>query len=115
MITRVWHGKTRTADADAYKNYVIRTGIQDYLHTIGNLGAQIWQREDGGITHIWTISWWKDYDSIRSFAGHEYEKAKYYDEDKKFLLEFEPSVIHCETFHFRAVSEDQNTFEENRQ
>ncbi len=104
MITRVWHGRTSTKDAKAYRQFLINTGIKDYTSTKGNLGAQIWQREEGEITHWWTISWWDSYESILSFAGEKIEIAKYYEEDKLFLLEFEPHVIHCETLDFRRDS-----------
>jgi len=100
MITRIWHGKTKAEVADEYREFVIATGIIDYRSTKGNRGAQIWQRREGDITHIWTVSWWDDYESIKAFAGDDVEKAHYYDEDKKYLLEFEPNVIHCETFDF---------------
>ena len=100
MITRIWHGKTKTEFAEVYRQYVIDTGMRDYVMTPGNLGAQIWQRQNGDITEIWTVSWWKDYESIKTFAGEDFEKAHYYEEDKKYLLEFEPTVIHCETFDF---------------
>ena len=100
MIARIWHGKTRTGDAGIYRQYVIDTGMKDYIRTPGNKGAQLWQREEGEVTHIWTISWWTDYDSIKLFAGEDIEKAHYYDEDKQYLLEFEPTVIHCESYHF---------------
>ena len=30
---------------------------------------------------------------IKGFAGNDVEKAKYYPEDKDFLLEIEPTVI----------------------
>ena len=104
MITRIWHGKTKTEFAAVYRQYVIDTGIRDYINTPGNLGAQIWQREDGEVTDIWTISWWDSYDSIKLFAGEEFEKARYYEEGEKHLLEFEPRVIHCETYDFPARS-----------
>jgi heme-degrading monooxygenase HmoA len=94
MITRIWHGKTKKEDAKKYREYVIETGILEYKSIKGNLGAQIWQRDDGDITHICTVSWWEDYASIKSFAGKDFKKAKYYDEDKKYLLEFEPEVTH---------------------
>jgi hypothetical protein len=35
-------------------------------------------------------------ESIKAFAGNDVEAAKYYDEDKDFLLEFESKVIHYE-------------------
>jgi len=101
MITRIWHGRTLTKDAAQYRDFVIKTGISEYRAVPGNLGAQIWQREEGDVTHIYTISWWDSYDSIKQFAGEDFEKAKYYEEDKKYLLEFEPHVMHCETFDFR--------------
>ena len=102
MIVRIWHGRTKSKDAIDYRKFVIETGIKDYTSTRGNLGAQIWQRQEGDITHIWTVSWWKNLDSIKAFAGDEIEKAKYYDEDKKYLLEFESTVMHCETFNFKS-------------
>jgi len=101
MITRIWHGRTLTKDAAEYRNFVIETGVSDYKSVPGNLGVQIWQREEGDVTHIYTVSWWDNYDSIKQFAGEDFEKAKYYDNDKRYLLEFEPHVIHCETFDFR--------------
>ena len=35
-------------------------------------------------------------DVIKGFAGDDAELAKYYPEDKDFLLEFEPRVVHYE-------------------
>jgi hypothetical protein len=32
--------------------------------------------------------------------GEDYEKAWYYDEDKKYLVAFEPTATHCETFDY---------------
>jgi len=78
MITRIWHGRTKTADAKEYREYVIKTGIDDYKSVNGNLGVQIWQTEDGDVTHIYTVTWWDNYESIKQFAGEDFEKAKYY-------------------------------------
>ena len=102
MIARIWHGRTTTNDAEVYRQFVVETGIKEYTETTGNLGAEIWQRQDGDITHIWTISWWDGFESIKAFAGEELEKAKYYEEDKKYLLEFEPNVMHCQAFTFKS-------------
>jgi len=33
---------------------------------------------------------------VKRFAGEEVDKARYYPEDREFLLEFEPTVIHYE-------------------
>jgi heme-degrading monooxygenase HmoA len=102
MIVRIWHGRTKTKDAETYRQFVVETGIKDYTSVNGNLGSQIWQKKENDVTHIWTVSWWKDYESIKAFASDEFEKAKYYDDDKEYLLEFEPTVAHYEAFDFKS-------------
>ncbi len=39
-------------------------------------------------------------ESVKKFAGKNYAKAKYYPEDEKYLLEFEPEVEHYEPVSF---------------
>ena len=34
-------------------------------------------------------------------TNEDFEKAKYYEDDKKYLLEFEPLVMHCECYDFK--------------
>lgn len=100
MITRIWHGRIKKEESDRYLQYVIDTGIKDYLDTKGNLSAQIWRNNEREITHILTVTQWDNIDSIKRFAGEEFTKAKYYPEDEKYLLEFEPEVKHYETISF---------------
>jgi heme-degrading monooxygenase HmoA len=99
-ITRIWHGITKAEHADEYLEYVIKTGVEDYKNTKGNIGVEILRRIEGEKCHFWTVTKWDNFESIKKFAGEDYEKARYYKEDKKYLLEFERNVIHCETFSF---------------
>ena len=99
-ITRIWHGVTRAKDADEYLEYVIRTGVADYKNTRGNVSVEILRRVENDKCHFWTVTKWDSYESIKKFAGEDYERARYYTEDEKYLLEFEPNLIHCETFEF---------------
>ena len=46
--------------------------------------------------HFLLFSFWDSRDAIRKFAGDVVEKARYYPEDSKFLLELEPTVEHYE-------------------
>jgi heme-degrading monooxygenase HmoA len=84
--------------ADEYLEYLNRTGIPDYLATSGNRGAFVLRRLDGERAHFLTISLWDSLESIKRFAGEDYERARYYPEDEKFLLEFEPTVEHYEYY-----------------
>ena len=100
IITRIWHGRTRAEHADEYLEFLIKTGVRDYKATPGNLSVEILRRREGDICHFWTVTKWDSFENIKKFAGEDYEKARYYEEDKQYLLEFEPHVIHCETFEF---------------
>ena len=97
-ITRVWHGVVPASKSEEYLQYVIQTGVDDYKAIPGNLSVNIWRRTEGDRTHFWTVTTWDSFESIRQFAGEDFEKAKYYPKDEDYLLEFEPTVIHCETF-----------------
>ncbi len=100
IITRIWHGRTRSEHSDEYLEYVIETGVRGYKETPGNLSVEIWRRIDGDECHFWTVTKWDSFESLRKFAGEDIEKARYYPEDSKYLLEFETNVIHTETFEF---------------
>jgi heme-degrading monooxygenase HmoA len=97
MIFRKWSGRIRTADTNEYVQYIRDTGGAHYAETEGNLGYQILVRHLGdGTTEISTLSWWRDVASIRRFAGDDYERAMYYPEDDRFLVERTEFVEHHE-------------------
>lgn len=100
IITRIWHGRTRAEHSDEYLQFLVDTGVADYKNVNGNLSVEVWRRLEGDVCHFWTVTKWDSYESISKFAGEELEKAKYYPQDPKYLLEFEPTVRHCETFQF---------------
>ena len=94
MIVRIWHGRTARERADAYAEFTAARAIPDYRSTPGNLGAYVLRRDAGDETHFLTVSFWESEEAIRGFAGADVLKAKYYPEDREFLLEFEPEVVH---------------------
>lgn len=96
MIVRMWHGRVPASKAKAYREFVTARAIPDYQSVEGNISVHILERADGDITHFITLTFWKDMESIKTFAGDDVETAKYYPEDKDFLLEFEPTVVHYE-------------------
>ena len=96
MIARMWHGRVASGKADAYYSYLLATGLTDYRSTPGNRGVWVFRRTEGDVAHFLLMTMWDTLDSIKAFAGPDYEKARYYPEDEKFLLELEPLVIHYE-------------------
>ena len=96
MIVRFWHGRVSTPRAQLYREFLNRRAVPDYRSAPGNLSVHILERADGDITHFVTMSFWDSFDAIKGFAGGDVNTAKYYPEDKDFLLEFEPHVVHYE-------------------
>jgi heme-degrading monooxygenase HmoA len=96
MISRMWHGRVSTAKAKAYREFLNMRAIPDYQSVAGNVSVYILEQPEGDITHFITLSFWENIEAIQSFAGQDVGVAKYYVEDKDFLLEFEPSVVHYE-------------------
>jgi heme-degrading monooxygenase HmoA len=94
MIVRIWHGRTARERADDYAAFLTLRAIPDYRGTAGNLEVAILRRDEAGVSHFLTVTRWESEDAIRAFAGSELLKAKYYAEDKDFLLEFEDEVQH---------------------
>ena len=93
-ILRVWRGAVAREDADEYVAYLHETGLADYEATAGNRGAMLLRRDGGELTRITTLSLWDGLDDIRAFAGEDIEKARYYPEDDRFLVDRDLGASH---------------------
>ncbi|MBI4547837.1 MAG: GNAT family N-acetyltransferase [Ignavibacteriae bacterium] len=96
MIARIWHGLTLASKGDEYFEYLKKTGLKDYRSIPGNEGVYVLRRVKDGKAEFLLISFWRSNSAIKKFAGDDYEKARYYLEDKEYLLELEPNVVHYE-------------------
>jgi heme-degrading monooxygenase HmoA len=96
VIARVWTGRVREEQADAYLAYLKETGVRHCRRTPGNRGVSIQRRIADGVAEFVFTSRWDSWDAIRAFAGADAERAVYYPEDRAFLLELDPHVRHFE-------------------
>lgn len=99
MIARIWHGRTRAADAARYTEFMRERAAPDYASVPGLRGLYFLRRIEGDVAHFQLMTLWESMDAIRAFAGDPPEKAKYYPEDDGYLLEKEDEVVHYELFH----------------
>lgn len=98
MIARIWHGKTNVENFDIYTEFLKHVAIPDYKKTEGFIGLTFLRQIQNNEGHFNLITYWENLEVIKNFAGQDFEKAKYYTEDKNFLLEFEEKVSHHEVF-----------------
>jgi heme-degrading monooxygenase HmoA len=96
MIARTWRGATKAEDAEAYLEYLHETGFADYRKTPGNHGALGLRRIVNGRAEFLLVSLWESEAAIRQFAGNDLEKAVFYPEDERFLVERDDRVSHYE-------------------
>ena len=98
MIARIWHGKTTAANFETYTALLKKLAIPDYTKTAGFKGLTFLRNIQNDEAHFTLITYWENLAVIKNFAGSDFEKAKYYPEDKNYLLEFEEKVQHYEVF-----------------
>jgi heme-degrading monooxygenase HmoA len=97
MIARIWRGWTATGRADAYAEYMKATGVAGYVATPGNLDAYMLRRDlDDGRTEFVMVTLWASMAAVRRFAGDQPERAVFYPEDDRFLVDREVTVRHFE-------------------
>lgn len=96
MIARIWRGTVRESDQDTYYAYLQKTGLKEYADTPGNRGVHTLRRVFDGKCEFLLLTLWESWDSIKAFAGPDYEKAVYYPEDDHFLVDRGPKVEHFE-------------------
>jgi heme-degrading monooxygenase HmoA len=95
-IARSWRGATRATDAEAYLDYLHRTGLKSYRGTPGNLGVVALRRIRDDKAEFLLISYWESVEAVRRFAGETIEQAVFYPEDDRFLVERDNHVDHYE-------------------
>jgi heme-degrading monooxygenase HmoA len=95
MIARIWHGVTHPEKGEAFYRFVRRTGEKAYREAEGNRGVYILRRPAGDKAEFLLVSLWDSIESIKRFAGEEYDKAYYpFPEEREYLVELEPEVKH---------------------
>jgi heme-degrading monooxygenase HmoA len=105
MIARTWRGVVRAADAEAYADYIRRTGIAEYAATPGNRGAYLLYRIDGDRAEVVTLSFWDSLVAVQGFAGTDIDRAVFYPEDDRYLIERDLTASHYVVAASAAESE----------
>jgi heme-degrading monooxygenase HmoA len=96
MIARTWRGATKAEDAEAYLDYLHQTGFAGFRKTPGNRGALGLRRIVHDRAEFLVISLWDSEEAVRRFAGQDIEKAVFYPEDDRFLVDRDDYVSHYE-------------------
>jgi heme-degrading monooxygenase HmoA len=102
VIARIWHGWTSPENAPAYERF-LRDKMFPSIHDVpGFLGADLLRRDlDGEVAFI-TITRFESLESVRAFAGKDYEQAVIEPEARRLLSRFDERSAHYELVLDRA-------------
>ncbi len=98
MISRIWHGWTKTDNADIYEAMLkeeIFVGIQD-RRISGFSGIQLLRRAATDEVEFITIMKFASLDAVREFAGNDYEAAVVPEKARAVLSRFDARSQHYE-------------------
>ena len=98
MIGRIWHGYTSPENADAYEGLLkseIFTGIEG-RKIPGFQGIQLFRRNRANEVEFITVMWFDSMDSVRAFAGEDYEAAVVPPKARALLARFDERSQHYE-------------------
>jgi heme-degrading monooxygenase HmoA len=116
MISRIWHGYTTPSNAEIYENLLkeeIFTEIQN-REIPGFCEIQLFRRDLGDEVEFVTIMWFTDLESVRLFAGEDYEAAVVPPKARQVLSRFDARSQHYEVREDRTQPERSDS-EKSRQ
>ncbi|NPE09620.1 MAG: antibiotic biosynthesis monooxygenase [Asgard group archaeon] len=96
MISRIWHGYTTHENADAYESLLKKEIFQGIgkREIKGYKGIQLFRRKLENEEEFITIMWFDSIDSVRAFAGEDYETAVVPPKARKLLSRFDARSKH---------------------
>ena len=98
MISRVWHGWTTPAHADAYEALLKRevfTSIRE-RHIEGYRGIHLFRRTREEEVEFVTVMWFDSIEAVKAFAGEDYEAAVVPPKARALLTRFDTRSQHYE-------------------
>lgn len=96
MFSRIWHGWTTPANADAYESLLkseIFSGIRN-RQIPGYRGIQLLRRDAGEEVEFVTIMRFESMEGVRLFAGDDYERAVVPPQARALLARFDERSRH---------------------
>jgi len=98
VISRIWHGWTTPANADAYEA-LLRSEIFPWIEgrqLSGFRGIQLLRRQLEATVEFVTIMWFDSFESVREFAGDDPEAAVVLPPAQALLDHFDSRSQHYE-------------------
>jgi heme-degrading monooxygenase HmoA len=104
MIARIWHGYTKPENADAYEAMLKPELLPGISKVTGYKSSFLLRRDAGNEVEFITIMLWDSIDSIRNFAGLNFEASVVPEERRKYLSRHDSKSAHYEVVSSHLTS-----------
>jgi heme-degrading monooxygenase HmoA len=84
---RVWKGKTRREDFEAYSRYLHDFGVEKIRGIPGNIKVEMFRALKEDHAEFMVISYWPSLEAIRAFSGEDVTRTRHLERDPEFLFE----------------------------
>jgi heme-degrading monooxygenase HmoA len=98
IFARIWRGRTRLADVEAYTQYLYQFGVLKIECMQGCLGVQMFRNITGDAGEFTVSSFWPTLDAIRVWSGDDLTRTRHLERDPDFLLELPERVALVEVY-----------------
>ena len=98
MISRIWHGWTEPANADAYEA-LLRTEVFPGIlakKVAGFRRIELYRRPTENEVEFVTVMWFDSLEAVKAFAGEDYETAYVPGKARVVLKRFDARSLHYE-------------------
>ncbi|MET0418161.1 MAG: antibiotic biosynthesis monooxygenase [Actinoplanes sp.] len=96
MIARTWRGWAPAETAEEYQRHYATTVAAELRTLAGFRGARLLRHADGDEVQFTSIVYFTGMDSVRAFAGDDYERAVVAEAARKVLSRWDEEVVHDE-------------------
>ena len=94
MIARIWRGQASAENAPRYQDHASQRVFPSLRSLPGHRGAYLLARDTDDEVEFLAITLWDNIDSIKRFAGENFELAVVEPEARAILSEFDHVVRH---------------------
>ena len=94
MVARHWRGRSRADTASAYLDHLRIETLPRLRALDGHLGAYVLRREVGDEIEFVVLTLWESLESVRAFAGDDYETAVVPPQARRVLTTFDKRALH---------------------
>ena len=105
LISRVWHGWTTKANADRFETLLREQVLPGFTKSKikGYKGCQLLRRELKDEVEFTTIMWFDSIESVKGFAGEDYETAHIDPSVRAFFTRYDAKSVHAEVRYAAVV------------